>query len=104
MDVIWSVGAKNSLNATLKYWIKRNKSDSYSKRLYKIIQEELFNLSARIESKVFLPSYEPDKIFIDKKYSIYYRVDWKANQLQVVRFWDNRRNPTNLNLKIKELF
>lgn len=87
------------MNAVLKYWIKRNKSDVYSKKLYKIISEELLKLSSKIEAKIFIPSFEPDKLIIEKKYSIF----WNKNQLQVVRFWDNRRNPKNLKLKIKNL-
>ena len=91
------------MNAVLKYWIKRNKSDVYSKKLYKIISEELLKLSSKIEAKIFIPSFEPDNLIIEKKYSIFYKVDWNKNQLQVVRFWDNRRNPKNLKLKIKNL-
>jgi len=103
MEVIWAKGAVRSLNAVLKYWIKRNKSDVYSKKLYKIISEELLKLSSKIEAKIFIPSFEPDKLVIEKKYSIFYKVDCDKNQLQVVRFWDNRRNPKNLKLKIKNL-
>lgn len=103
MEVIWAKGAVRSLNTVLKYWIKRNKSDVYSKKLYKIISEELLKLSSKIEAKIFIPSFEPDKLIIEKKYSIFYKIDWDKNQLQVVRFWDNRRNPKNLKLKIKNL-
>ena len=103
MEVIWAKGAVRSLNTVLKYWIKRNKSDVYSKKLYKIISEELLKLSSKIEAKIFIPSFEPDKLVIEKKYSIFYKIDWDKNQLQVVRFWDNRRNPKNLKLKIKNL-
>lgn len=103
MEVIWAKGAVRSLNTVLKYWIKRNKSDVYSKKLYKIISEELLKLSSKIEAKIFIPSFEPDKLIIEKKYSIFYKVDWDKNQLQVVRFWDNCRNPKNLKLKIKNL-
>ena len=103
MEIIWSIGAIRSLNATLKYWIKHNKSDAYSKKLYKMVSDELSNLSEKIESKVLVPFFEPDKILIDKKYSIFYKVNWENNELLIVRFWDNRRNPANLKLKIKEL-
>ena len=103
MEVIWAKGAIRSLNTVLKYWIKRNKSDVYSKKLYKIISEELLKLSSKIEAKIFISSFEPDKLIIEKKYSIFYKIDWDKNQLQVVRFWDNRRNPKNLKLKIKNL-
>lgn len=88
MEVIWAKGAVRSLNTVLKYWIKRNKSDVYSKKLYKIISEELLKLSSKIEAKIFIPSFEPDKLIIEKKYSIFYKVDWDKNQLQVVRFWE----------------
>ena len=70
MEIIWSKGAIRSLNATLKYWIKHNKSDAYSKKLYKMVSDELSNLSEKIESKVLVPFFEPDKILIDKKYNI----------------------------------
>lgn len=55
MEIIWSKGAIRSLNATLKYWIKHNKSDAYSKKLYKMVSDELSNLSEKIESKVLVP-------------------------------------------------
>ena len=74
MEVIWAKGAVRSLNAVLKYWINRNKSDVYSKKLYKIISEELLKLSSKIGAKIFIPSFEPDKLIIEKKYSIFYKV------------------------------
>jgi len=35
-------------------------------------------------------------VLIDKNFSLYYRINDKV--IEVLAFWDNRRNPENLNL------
>ena len=96
LQVRWTKNALHSQQKILKYWIKHNSSNVYSKKLRKEIKtkEKLICKNPLMGSTL---EFENIKcVLIDKNYSLYYRV--KTDFIEVIAFWDNRRNPDYLEL------
>lgn len=81
---------------TLKYWIAHNSFQTYSKKLRKEVEkkEKLIAENPNIGSS---SEFDDVKyVLIDKNFSMYYRVNKKV--IEILAFWDNRRDPENLNV------
>lgn len=95
-NVVWTRTADIQFVGILEYWVKRNKSNSYSKKLVKLV-------SNRIRQIAENPFIYKSTDFKDIRqasvgnFSIYYKVSDK--QIIISAFWDNRQNPKNI-LKI----
>ncbi|KAA3642500.1 MAG: type II toxin-antitoxin system RelE/ParE family toxin [Bacteroidetes bacterium] len=94
--IIWTKSADIQFVGILEYWLNRNKSNSFPKKLIKLTEErtnqiaenpELFKV---LENKNF-------RVSVMGKFSIYYKVS--DSEMIVVAFWDNRQDPDKL-LKI----
>jgi toxin YoeB len=76
-----------------KFWIEKNKSDSYSKKL-----ETLFNEAAKLISEFPEVGTETDfprlRVKIIKSYKLFYTDD--SETISIIRIWDTRQNPQNL--------
>ena len=76
-----------------KFWIEKNKSDSYSKKL-----EILFNEATRLVSEFPEIGTETDfpglRVKVIKSYKLFYTDD--SNTIRIIRIWDTRQNPQNL--------
>lgn len=95
-NVIWSKTADIQFVGILEYWLKRNKSNTYSKKLIKSVAD-------RTRQIALSPYIFKATDFIDVRvaslgnFSIYYKVTDKS--IIVTAFWDNRQDPEKL-LKI----
>ncbi len=93
--VVWSPRAKKDRWAILEYWIERNRSVSYSRKL-----NDLFR-----EATLFISQYptvgratddEKVRLKIVRDYLIFYEVsDFRVTILTI---FDSRRNPEKLEL------
>jgi plasmid stabilization system protein ParE len=76
-----------------KFWVEKNKSDSYSKKL-----EILFNEAARLISEFPEIGTETDfsglRVKVIKSYKLFYMDD--SETIKIIRIWDTRQNPQNL--------
>lgn len=78
-----------------KFWVEKNGSDSYSKKL-----ETLFHEAAKLISE--FPEIGTDTDFpglevkVVKSYKLFYLVD--TNTIRIIRIWDTRQNPQSLEL------
>jgi len=95
-QIKWTRQALLSFADTLKYLIAHNSSQTYSKKLRKEVEkkEKLIAENPNIGS----PSEINDVkyVLIDKNFSMYYRVNKEV--IEILAFWDNRRDPENLNI------
>ena len=77
------------------FWIENNKSDSYSKKL-----EVLFNEAAKLISEFPEIGTETDfpnlRVKVIKSYKLFYLNN--VDKIQIVRVWDSRQNPENIEL------
>ncbi|WP_346659701.1 type II toxin-antitoxin system RelE/ParE family toxin [Chryseobacterium sp. GM_Chr_2] len=73
-----------------------NSSEKYSRKLRIELEkkERLLSQNPYIGSQSEIEGVK--FVLIDKNFSLYYRINDKA--IEVLAFWDNRRNPENLNL------
>ena len=96
--IIWSVTAQNDRKEILSYWIDRNKSSTYSKKL-----NLLFNDAAKIIAKfpkIGKPSgYRDSRIKIVKDYLLVY-VEFDTF-ISIITIWDARQNPIKLEQILK---
>ena len=93
-QIRWTKSALQSQNRILRYWIKHNGSETYSKKLKAEIdaKEKLICKYPEMGSNSEFPKIK--YVLIEKHFSLFYRV--KFNFIEVVAFFDNRRDPNEL--------
>jgi len=97
-NVIWTRTADLQFVGVLEFWVKRNKSNTYSKKLVKLVSERTKQIADN-------PLIYKATDFADVRvaslgnFSIYYKVS--DENIIITAFWDNRQDPKEL-LKILE--
>jgi plasmid stabilization system protein ParE len=89
----WTQTADIQYRAVLEYWVKRNKSNTYSKKLIKIVAER----TSQIAKNPFLyksAQFKNTRVSALGNFSIFYRVN--NEEILITAFWDNRQNPKKL--------
>jgi plasmid stabilization system protein ParE len=97
-NVIWTRTADLQFVGILEYWVKRNKSNAYSKKLVKLVSER----TKQIADKPLIykaTDFKDVRVASLGNFSIYYKVSEK--EIIITAFWDNRQDPEKL-LKILE--
>ena len=95
-NVIWTKTADIQFVGILEYWVKRNKSTTYSKKLVKLVSER----TNQIAENPFIykaTDFKDIRVASLGNFSIYYKTF--DNEIIITAFWDNRQNPKKL-LKI----
>ena len=91
--VVWTNTAKKARREILEYWIERNGTSTYSKKL-----AELFKLKAALlQTGRYLgkpTDFKDVRVSLVSHFSIFYKV--KGEEIIIVGLWDNRRNPDDL--------
>ena len=89
----WATSAKIQRQEILDYWIKRNQSKIYSRKLNKLFNEcaEMILLYPEIGIKI--PNINCRKRLIKDFYFIYTITE---DQVEIVTIWDTRQNPEKL--------
>lgn len=98
-QIIWSKFAQNDRLNILDYWIKRNKSNSYSKRLNQIFENtaELIRKYPKIGKQTELPDI---RYKIVKDYLFTYRET--ADKIEILTIWDSRQDSDKFDGIIKK--
>jgi plasmid stabilization system protein ParE len=94
--IIWTVTAQTERREILEYWIKRNKSKTFSIKLNKLIITALRHVSKNpfIGRKTDIDDV---RVKIVRDYLIFYEVSPKS--IFVLSVWDSRRDNSNRLLK-----
>lgn len=95
-NVIWTRTADLQFVGILEYWVKRNKSNAYSKKLVNLVSER----TKQIADKPLIykaTNFKDVRVASLGNFSIYYKVSEK--EIIITAFWDNRQDPEKL-LKI----
>ena len=95
-NVIWSKTPDIKFVGILEFWVKKNKSNIYSKKLLKLVIEKT-NQIAETPYIYKSTDFKNVRVASLKNFSIYYKV--LNDEIIITAFWDNRQNPLNL-LKI----
>lgn len=97
LQIMWTKTALRSQERILKFWITHNSSDAYSKKLKKEINAKENQICKYPEMGSNSEIHNIKYVLILKYFSLFYRV--KLDFVEVVAFWDNRRNPETLEIK-----
>lgn len=97
-NVIWTKTADLQFIGVLEYWVKRNKSNTYSKKLLKLVSVRTKQI-AKNPLIYKATDFKNVRVASLENFSIYYKVSDK--EMIVTAFWDNRQDPKKL-LKILE--
>jgi len=89
-QIIWSIRAHNDRIEILSYWIQRNKSKEYSKKLNKIFEDtaELISKHPNIGKQSELNNI---RFKIVKDYFFTYRITLES--IEILTIWDSRQDP-----------
>lgn len=92
-NVIWTRTADIQFVGILEYWVKRNKSNTYSKKLVKLVSDRTKH-SADEPLIYKATDFKDVRVASMGNFSIYYKV--ADREVIITAFWDNRQNPKKL--------
>ena len=93
--LIWSKTAKISREKILDYWIQRNKSKVYSKKLNMLYTKAVVQISDFPYSGILIEN----EIYRGKLIQDYYLLyTIKSDVIEILLIWDTRQNPEKLKL------
>lgn len=95
-NIRWTRAADIQYVGVLEYWVKQNKSTTYSKKLIKIVAQRTKQIA---EAPLIYKEadFKDTRVASLGNYSIFYKVS--EQEILITAFWDNRQNPKKL-LKI----
>ncbi|MFT3747215.1 MAG: type II toxin-antitoxin system RelE/ParE family toxin [Agriterribacter sp.] len=92
-NVVWTKTADIQFSGILEYWVKRNKSNAYSRKLVRLVSEKAEQIAKN--PYICKPSdFADTRVASLKHFSIYYKVT--DTQIIISAFWDNRQDPKKL--------
>jgi plasmid stabilization system protein ParE len=94
--IIWSHRANIKLFEILDFYVERNKSATYSKKLYKKFKKELSLLLKQPEIGT-ATDIESVRGLIVEEYILFYEITLETIIVHTV--WDCRQNPDDLRIK-----
>jgi toxin YoeB len=95
-NIVWTRTADIQLVGILEYWVKRNKSSNFSKKLLRLVTERTLQISGT-PFTYKSTDFKDVRVASLRNFSIYYKVT--DTQILITAFWDNRQDPKKL-LKI----
>lgn len=97
-NVIWTRTADIQFVGILEYWVNRNKSSTYSKKLIRRVSKRTEQIAERpLICKA--TDFKDVRVASLGNFSIYYKIT--DRRIIITAFWDNRQDPEKL-LKILE--
>lgn len=94
--IVWSHRSKIKLFEILQYYSERNKSEYYSRKLYKKITKSTLVLAEK-PNLGHKTDFDSIRCLIVGRFTIFYKVMPSSIIIHLV--WDNRQDPENLKLK-----
>lgn len=91
--VRWTRTADIQFVGVLEYWAKRNKSNTYSKKLIKLVAER----TKQIAERPFIykaAEFKDTRVASLGNFSVFYKS--KNEEIIITAFWDNRQDPKKL--------
>lgn len=98
LKVFWTETALRQRNLIFEYWNERNRSVSYSLKLYTKIKERTNILKESPEIGKMTEHKNMRAVSLGH-YSIFYQFD--SSKIIITAFWDNRQEPKKLLKSVK---
>lgn len=88
--IIWTKTADIQFVGVLEYWVKRNKSKRYSKKLIQLVADRTNQIA---ESPYLYKATDFNDIRVAslRNFSVYYKITEAS--IIISAFWDNRQDP-----------
>lgn len=93
--IIWSSKAVSDKKEILEFWILRNKSNIYSKKLNVLIEEKLKQILENPRSGI-ITNIDNIRAILVENYYIHYSI--KPDKILILRIWDVSQNPGHFTL------
>lgn len=93
--IVWSSKALFDKKEILEFWISKNKSNSYSKKLNLLIEQKLKQISKNPDSGI-QTNIENIRAILVENYYIHYSI--KTETIRILRIWDARQNPEHFTI------
>ena len=94
--IVWSNRAKKRLYGILEFYIERNKSKTYSKKLQQLLSKEV-KILIKYPELGLKTTEESTRGLIIKDYIIYYEI---TDEIIIIHtIWDTRQDPDNKIIK-----
>jgi toxin YoeB len=92
--VIWSIRAQQDRKDIFAYWNNRNKSNEYSRKLYRLFNDaiQLLTKHPEIGRNTLI---ENVRVKVVRDFLIIYEVT--TENIIIHTIWDGRRNPSDIN-------
>ena len=97
--VIWSLKAQQDRIAILDYWIKRNKSKTYSKKFF-LLFNQAADLIAEHPSIGKPTNYKNVRIKVVRDYLLIY--EELESRIEMLMIWDSRQSPEKVDKLMKK--
>lgn len=94
-EIIWSSKAVSDKKEILEFWILRNKSNIYSKKLNVLIEEKLKQILENPRLGI-ITNIDNIRAILVENYYIHYSI--KPDKILILRIWDVRQNPEHFTL------
>ncbi len=98
-QIIWSKKAKQDKKEILDYWLKRNKSYVYPRKLNNLLNEAI-NLTTQHS----MPRRSTDvaEVYVKtvRDYKVFFKED--ENSIYIITIWDTRQDSNNLKIILKK--
>ena len=97
-EIIWTDTADKQLQSILEYWLQKNQSAEYPKKILKLVDGYVEEIITRPDS-YRLTEHGNHRVCVMGRFSIYFkRIE---NIIYITCFWDNRQNPKRLSRVLK---
>lgn len=93
LKIEWTATAEKQFFLLLDYWIERNQSDAYAKKLSRLVWERL-EFIAQHPLATLLTSYPDTRKVAMGHFSIFFKII--DDTIFITAFWDNRQDPKTL--------
>lgn len=94
-EIRWSLRSLKERQKIGDYWIKRNKSNTYSLKLDQLFRQGV-NLLVEAPAIGKPTDFPTVRFIIVRDYLVYYRIS--DDYVEVITIWDPRRNPKKFKL------
>lgn len=93
--IIITSEAKQSRRSIFNYWIKRNKSILYSRKLNSLFNEKFLQIAQFPEASIEISKNE--RMVLVRDYYLIFEFD--DTMIKILDIWDTRQNPENFPVK-----
>jgi toxin YoeB len=97
-QIIWSFTAQTDRKEILLYWIKRNQSKTYSRKLFRLFQEAV-KLIAQHPHIGTPTEFGQVRSKVVRDYQIFY--EKIEETIRILAIWDTKQDPDKLPNKLK---